>query len=63
MRPVNHLVTHLTLEIPDIEALDYLPGQYMNVIMPDGTTRSFSMASKPQTNRIDFHTILLLIEK
>jgi CDP-4-dehydro-6-deoxyglucose reductase len=55
VRPVSHLVTHLTLEISDIEALDYRPGQYMNVIMPDGTTRSFSMASKPQTNRVDFH--------
>jgi CDP-4-dehydro-6-deoxyglucose reductase len=55
VRPVSRLVTHLTLEIPDIEALDYLPGQYMNVIMPDGTTRSFSMASKPQANRIDCH--------
>jgi CDP-4-dehydro-6-deoxyglucose reductase len=55
VRPVSRLVTHLTLEIPDIEALDYIPGQYMNVIMPEGTTRSFSMASKPQANRIDFH--------
>src|SRR5919204_1711035 len=55
VRPVSRLVTHLSLEIPDIEALDYLPGQYMNVIMPEGTTRSFSMASKPQANRIDFH--------
>jgi CDP-4-dehydro-6-deoxyglucose reductase len=27
----------------------------MNLIMPDGSTRSFSMASKPRDNRLDFH--------
>lgn len=49
------LVTRLVLDIPDVERVDFLPGQHMNVIMPDGGTRSFSMASKPSGNRIDFH--------
>ena len=55
IRTLSPLVTHLTLEISYADAIDYRPGQYMNVIMPDGSARSFSMASKPRGNRIDFH--------
>lgn len=54
IRLVSPLVTHLTLEIPG-ESVTYLPGQHMNVIMPDGSTRSFSMASRPRDNQVDFH--------
>jgi CDP-4-dehydro-6-deoxyglucose reductase, E3 len=54
VRPVSALVTHLVLEIPEAAFLDYRPGQYMNVVLPDGTTRSFSMASIPCGNRVDF---------
>jgi CDP-4-dehydro-6-deoxyglucose reductase len=54
IRPVNAKVMHLSLEIPGAEFLNYRPGQYMNVILPDGATRSFSMASMPRDNRIDF---------
>lgn len=46
-------VIHLTLALP--APLDYVPGQYMNVVLPDGETRSFSMASAPAGNLIDFH--------
>lgn len=53
--PASPLVTRLVLEVPHVEHLDFLPGQHMNVIMPDGGTRSFSMASKPDGNRVDFH--------
>jgi CDP-4-dehydro-6-deoxyglucose reductase len=55
VEPFSPLVTHLTLEIPEATSLTYRPGQYMNLIMPDGSTRSFSMASKPRDNRLDFH--------
>lgn len=55
MRPLSPLVTHLALEIPALDTLDYRPGQHLNVLMPDGSTRSFSMASKPQGNHVDFH--------
>lgn len=55
IRSVSPLVTHLTLHIPGAESLAYLPGQYMNVIMPDGSTRSFSMASRPRGSQVDFH--------
>ncbi len=47
-------VIHLTLALPG-DGLDYVPGQYMNVVLPDGETRSFSMASAPGGNLIDFH--------
>jgi len=46
-------VIHLDLELP--EAADYLPGQYMKVHLADGTTRNFSMASKPGECAVDFH--------
>ncbi|CAB3837895.1 CDP-6-deoxy-L-threo-D-glycero-4-hexulose-3-dehydrase reductase [Achromobacter pulmonis] len=48
-------VIHLTLALPPDTPLDYAPGQYMNVVLPDGATRSFSMASAPAANRLDFH--------
>ncbi|MGE8676611.1 MAG: 2Fe-2S iron-sulfur cluster-binding protein [Achromobacter kerstersii] len=47
-------IIHLTLALPD-DALDYVPGQYMNVLLPDGETRSFSMASAPASGLLDFH--------
>jgi CDP-4-dehydro-6-deoxyglucose reductase, E3 len=55
VRPVSPLVMHLALELPAATSLNYRPGQYMNVALPDGTTRSFSMASVPRDNRVDFH--------
>lgn len=48
-------VFHLTLELQDAEALIYRPGQYMNVFLEDGHHRSFSMASLPNGNLVDFH--------
>jgi CDP-4-dehydro-6-deoxyglucose reductase len=47
-------VLNLQLEL-ESEPLEYLPGQYMNVLLPEGGHRSFSMASRPQGNRVDFH--------
>jgi CDP-4-dehydro-6-deoxyglucose reductase len=48
-------VIHLGLEFPDGAMPAYRPGQYMNVLLPDGGTRSFSMASPPNGNLADFH--------
>lgn len=48
-------VIHLTLALPPDTPLDYAPGQYMNVVLPDGATRSFSMASAPAGNLVDLH--------
>ena len=47
-------VVNLHLEI-EADKLRYRPGQYMNVLLEDGTHRSFSMASAPSGNRVDFH--------
>ena len=33
----------------------FRPGQYMNVLLDDGVHRSFSMASAPAGNQVDFH--------
>jgi len=48
-------VFQMTLEIPEVESVVWHPGQYANILMDDGCTRSFSMASIPQQNRFDFH--------
>lgn len=48
-------VANLQLELPDLSSFKYLPGQYMNVHLGDGTHRSFSMASLPNACRVDFH--------
>lgn len=48
-------VVHLQLVLPDMASIAYRPGQHMNIVLPDGTTRSFSMASPPRGNEIDFH--------
>ena len=48
-------VTHLTLELPGLDAFSYLPGQHVSILMDDGRPRSFSMASAPNGNRFDLH--------
>ena len=48
-------VIHLCLALPDLDAFVYRPGQHMNVLLPDGSHRSFSMASAPNGNLADFH--------
>lgn len=48
-------VTHLRLRLPEEAGLVFHPGQYMNVQLGDGRHRSFSMASKPSGNSVDFH--------
>ena len=37
----------LGLTLPDPKALDFLPGQYINLAMPNGQTRSYSFSSAP----------------
>jgi len=55
VRPLSPLVTHLVLEIQSDVAEAYRPGQYLNVLMDDGSIRSFSMASAPRNGLVDFH--------
>jgi CDP-4-dehydro-6-deoxyglucose reductase len=53
--PLCDDVTHLRLVLPDLAALSFRPGQHMNITLPDGSHRSFSMASAPNGNEVDFH--------
>ncbi|MDP4302435.1 2Fe-2S iron-sulfur cluster-binding protein [Leptothrix discophora] len=58
LRQLADDVLHLGLrvELPDDEPLAWLPGQYLNVKLPDGRSRSFSMASRPSgDNHVDLH--------
>jgi len=49
-------VLKLGLRLPQNERLQYLAGQYLDVIMRDGTRRSFSMANPPhQDELIELH--------
>jgi CDP-4-dehydro-6-deoxyglucose reductase len=52
--PLSKDVVHLQLEV-EADDFAYAPGQYMNVLLPDGAHRSFSMASVPRGNLVDFH--------
>ncbi|ARP92087.1 CDP-6-deoxy-delta-3,4-glucoseen reductase [Bordetella genomosp. 9] len=50
-------VLHVTLTVPPGSLPAYLPGQYINILLPDGSTRSFSMASplRDDGSSIEFH--------
>jgi len=45
-RPADDVVI-LHLKLPANERLQFLPGQYLDVLLKDGTRRSFSMANTP----------------
>jgi len=44
-----HDVVSLRLKIPTIENFAYLAGQYIDILLPDGRHRSFSIANAPHT--------------
>ena len=48
-------VMHLYLKLPNTERLQYVAGQYINIILRDGRRRSFSMASAPGEGVIELH--------
>ncbi len=47
---INHDVAVLRLKLPATEKFNFLPGQYIDFLMPDGKRRSFSLASVPGEN-------------
>lgn len=55
LKPLAEDVLHLQLEVPPEADLLYRPGQYINILLPDGGHRSFSMASRPHPQALDFH--------
>jgi len=47
--PLAADVRCIRLQLPFNERLQYLPGQYVDLIFPDGVRRSYSMATAPDT--------------
>jgi CDP-4-dehydro-6-deoxyglucose reductase len=49
-------VAIIRLQLPATERLQYLPGQYVEIILKDGRRRSYSMATAPGTaDQIELH--------
>jgi CDP-4-dehydro-6-deoxyglucose reductase len=44
---LNHDVLRLYLKLPSTECLQFLAGQYIDILMPDGKHRSYSLANAP----------------
>lgn len=40
-------VIRLFLRLPEDDALEYIPGQFLEFLLPDGKTRAYSLASRP----------------
>ena len=55
VEPLGRDVVHLQLVLPELDTLEFSPGQHMDVIVPGVGRRSFSMASAPQGNAVDLH--------
>lgn len=47
MTRLNHDVMELQLKLPAIERLQFLAGQYIDILLKDGRRRSFSLANPP----------------
>ena len=45
-------IYHLALDLPGDHGVQYAPGQYLNICLPGGEHRSFSMSSPQQGNRV-----------
>ena len=50
--PLSHDVMGLYLKLPAAEAFAFEAGQYIDIILPGGRRRSFSIASAPQDSRL-----------
>ena len=55
VQPLTPEIVHLSLDLSLAEGLVFEPGQYMNLALAPGVHRSFSMASAPNGQRVDFH--------
>jgi CDP-4-dehydro-6-deoxyglucose reductase len=53
---LSHDVVGLSVQLPRGEPFDYLPGQYVDFLLPDGRRRSFSIANAPSAaGTLEFH--------
>lgn len=56
MQRLNHDVMQVLLKLPAVENLDFLAGQYIDILLRDGTRRSFSLANPPSDNeQLELH--------
>ena len=52
----NDSILRLFLKLPATEQMHFLPGQHIDVIMPDGAHRSYSLANAPHvTEHLELH--------
>ncbi len=60
LKHLNHDVVQVFLKIPGSESLQYLAGQYIDLIHPDFDPRAFSIANAPtNTSLIELHVRLV----
>ena len=53
---LNDSVMRIILELPKTERLEFLAGQYVDFILPEGKKRSFSLANPPHQDQVlEFH--------
>ncbi len=53
-------VMRLQLKLPDTERLQFLAGQYIDILLKDGSRRAFSMANAPHDDRfLELHVRLV----
>jgi len=52
LNPLSHDVLGAFLRLPAAEGFDFQPGQYIDVMLPGGRRRSFSIASPPHDSRL-----------
>src|SRR5271166_5671075 len=52
LRRWSHDVMGVFLRLPAAERFDFLPGQYIDILLPGGRRRSFSIASPPHDARL-----------
>lgn len=49
-------VMEMTLKLPETECLQFLAGQYIEILLPDGRKRAFSLANAPFNDEfLEFH--------
>jgi CDP-4-dehydro-6-deoxyglucose reductase len=52
LTPLSHDVLGALLRLPAAEGFEFEPGQYIDVMLPGGRRRSFSIASPPHDSRL-----------
>ena len=50
LKALSHDVMMLKLSLPKGKDLEYLAGQYVDILLRDGKRRSFSVANRPQVD-------------